>query len=146
MKAITLWQPWASFISLGWKTIETRTHKKFFNLLDQTIGIHAGNKWDKDWEELAGLYLDSKQIHYTENEIKFDFLTGNIRGKILCTARVYKVGYLTLEHSQAALIDCGFSYIERTGLFLSDVKQLIPPFDVKGHQGIFNVELPEGII
>jgi hypothetical protein len=135
MKVITLWQPWATFIRLGWKTIETRTHKRFFTLLNQTIGIHAGNKWDYDWKELAGDYLDSTQIHYIENVIKFG------RGEILCTAKVYKVGYLTLEHSQPALIDCGFSYLERTGLFLKDITKLNPPIAAKGHQGIWEYKL-----
>jgi hypothetical protein len=143
MKVITLWQPWATFIALGWKTIETRTHKRFFNLLDQTIGIHAGKYWDAGWRELTTPYLDLDRLMMidemkTSKHIPFS--------RIICTAKVYKVGYLTLEHSQAALIDCGFSYVERTGLFLSDVKELIPPFEVKGHQGIFNVELPEGVL
>jgi predicted transcriptional regulator len=42
MKVITLWQPWASFIALGWKTIETRTHDRFKNLVCERIAIHAG--------------------------------------------------------------------------------------------------------
>lgn len=46
MKVITLWQPWATWVVLGWKTIETRLHPRFASLAGQVIGIHAGLKFD----------------------------------------------------------------------------------------------------
>ena len=135
LPVITLWQPWASFISLGWKTIETRTHKKFECLLFNKIGIHAGNKWDKDWQELAGDYLDSTQIRYTQNEINFGFLIGAWKGKILCTTQVIDFYRLTSSNSKKALIDCRHE-AGRYGLFLDYIKP-IQPIPVKGRQGIW---------
>ena len=41
MKAITLWQPWASLIADGTKTIETRSWAPPSSLLGQRIAIHA---------------------------------------------------------------------------------------------------------
>lgn len=44
MKAITLWQPWASLIALGVKTIETRSWGAPRSLIGQRIAIHAAKR------------------------------------------------------------------------------------------------------
>lgn len=41
MRAITLWQPWASLIAEGVKTIETRSWKAPDSLIGERIAIHA---------------------------------------------------------------------------------------------------------
>ena len=41
---LTLYQPWATFIADGLKTIETRTHNRFTSLYGKTILIHAGQQ------------------------------------------------------------------------------------------------------
>lgn len=46
MKAITLYQPWASLIALGVKTIETRSWPAPGSLIGERIAIHAGKKVD----------------------------------------------------------------------------------------------------
>lgn len=54
MKAITIWQPWASLIMSGRKAIETRTHDRFKGLVGQRIAIHAGRRWDTDcWRAMV---------------------------------------------------------------------------------------------
>lgn len=42
MKAITLWQPWATLIAIGAKRIETRNWRAPASLNGQWIAIHAG--------------------------------------------------------------------------------------------------------
>ena len=42
--AITLYQPWATLIALGIKTVETRSWAAPERLLGQTIAIHAGRR------------------------------------------------------------------------------------------------------
>ena len=44
MKALTLYQPWASLIAHGVKTIETRSWAPPRRLIGQRIAIHAGRK------------------------------------------------------------------------------------------------------
>lgn len=44
MKAITLWQPWATLIAIGAKTIETRSWPAPPALYGQRIAIHAASK------------------------------------------------------------------------------------------------------
>jgi len=134
MKVITLWQPWASMVTWGWKPIETRTHARFMCLCNQTIGIHAGQKWDKDWYELAAKYLTLEQ-----RDKIWDIEDHYEKGKILSTAFVEKVMRLDDEHSSSALIYCGFPY--RFGLFLQDIKPLENPIIIKGKQGIWSYDL-----
>lgn len=53
MKAISLWQPWASLIACGAKPYETRHWAPPRELIGQTIAIHAAKKIDKDAKSMA---------------------------------------------------------------------------------------------
>jgi len=50
MKAISLWQPWASAISVGSKQIETRSWKTGYR---GPLAIHAAKKWNRRLDALA---------------------------------------------------------------------------------------------
>ena len=52
MKAITLWQPWASLVALQIKTIETRSWPAPKALIGQRIAIHASKK-QPGWCEIG---------------------------------------------------------------------------------------------
>lgn len=54
MKAISLWQPWASLVACGAKPFETRSWAPPRALIGQPIAIHAAKKADKD----AGAFAD----------------------------------------------------------------------------------------
>lgn len=45
MKAITLWEPWATFIADGFKTYETRSWSTSYR---GNIAIHASKRWQRD--------------------------------------------------------------------------------------------------
>ena len=45
MKALTVYEPWASFIAAGLKRYETRSFKTNYRGL---IAIHAAKRWEKD--------------------------------------------------------------------------------------------------
>lgn len=53
MKAISLWQPWASLIACGVKPYETRDWAPPASLIGQPIAIHAAKKIDKGAAEFA---------------------------------------------------------------------------------------------
>lgn len=53
MKAISLWQPWASLIACGAKPFETRSFAPPASLIGQTIAIHAAKKIDKGAAQFA---------------------------------------------------------------------------------------------
>jgi len=131
MKCITLWQPWATWIALDWKTIETRTHSRFACLVGERIAIHAGRRWDKAAFDLAAPYLTEDQIKQT---------TDVPSGVVVCTAYVYNHFALSVAHSRYALIECESI---RFGLLLSDIRPLKTLMPARGCQGIWNIELPE---
>lgn len=143
MKVITLWQPWASFIEFGWKTIETRTHDRFKNLVGETIAIHAGQKWDDEAYELAKPYLFQDQYRDID-VIKERFLNDNpiipwYKGSIIATAKIEKAHWLLSGYwviDAQALCKCDNDLF---GLFLTDIKP-IKPIPAKGKQGIWNYE------
>lgn len=53
MKAISLWQPWASLIACGAKPYETRDWAPPASLIGQPIAIHAAKKIDRGAAEFA---------------------------------------------------------------------------------------------
>ena len=124
---ISLWTPWANWVALGWKPIETRTHNRFAKLLGQRIGIHASLHWDKDAIDTARPYLSAAQIYDTTRFLR-------ISGAIICTAFVREYRKLNPLDEAGALIDC--THVTRYGLFLSDI-EVIEAFPCKGRQGIW---------
>lgn len=53
MKAISLWQPWASLVAIEVKPYETRHWAPPKELIGQTIAIHAAKYADKDAKRMA---------------------------------------------------------------------------------------------
>lgn len=132
---ITLWQPWATWVILGWKTIETRTHNRFKSLAGKTIYIHAAKKWDANAVSWALPWMTPAMKEDYQYQ---DYLEGAIIG----TAFVKEHIALTLPYSQKALISCDDRYA-RFGLILRDIKAVLPIY-VSGKQGIWSHEYSEG--
>lgn len=135
MKVITLWQPWASWIRLGWKTIETRTHNRFRSLEHQRIAIHAGLRYDRDARRLAEQYLSDDQLDENENDF---WMARQPHGAIICTVYVERVAACTPDNASHALIEC--TVTQRWGLHLRDIYQLRPIY-CKGQRGIWELDL-----
>ena len=53
MRAISLWQPWASLVACGAKPFETRSWAPPRDLVGQVIAIHAAKKVDKGAAQMA---------------------------------------------------------------------------------------------
>jgi hypothetical protein len=119
---ITLYQPWAGWVVEGVKTIETRTHDRFKNLVGKTILIHSGQKYD----------LSAINNPYLTKE---SFISCNWSGYILGSAFVSEFSELRNEHSKAACIECNVT--KRYGLFLTDIKKFPYPIKAKGQMGIW---------
>lgn len=128
--AITLYQPWATWIMREWKTIETRTHNRFRGLLGKRILIHAGMSTDIEAKNCP--YLTKEQLMYKPDEM--------INGYILGSVFVKSFGKLSSPiHSQLSLIDC--ENFERFGLYLSDADKFENPIPCKGQMGIWYYDL-----
>jgi hypothetical protein len=125
LPAITLYQPWATWIMREWKTIETRTHNRFGSLIGKRILIHAGQKTDPF--AMRNPYLTPEQLLHEPDEV--------VNGFILGSVFVKSFGKLSSIHSEKALIDC--EKVERFGLYLTQVEKFKEPLPAKGEMGIW---------
>ena len=137
---ITLYQPWATWIIRGWKTIETRLHDRFKGLEGKRILIHAGKTTDNSDTVIYNKYLTAEQLAYHAFKSE-EIINGFIIGE--CFVQGFKA--LDESHSKYALIDCGG--IKRYGLFLNEIMMLDDPIKVKGEMGIwyFDTELMQKV-
>jgi len=135
MKAISLHRPWAQWVALGLKTVETRTHDRFKGLVGQRIAIHAAQKWDYDWK--------IKVADYGKLDLFPGFEGDPIwRPGLLCMVFVSdgkqipaEPFYHVMDVNRLALCDIRGRYC----LLLNDLKVLEKPIPWKGGRGIFNV-------
>ena len=140
MKAISLWQPWAQWVALNLKTIETRTHSRFKCLKGERIAIHAAKEWDPTAWDAAEEYLPVIQIVMTQRLRILD-------GEIVCTVKVVdarwapNVDFVEREEwNQKALCEVAGKYL----LFFDEIEPLKNPIPFRGRQGIF--EVPDELI
>jgi len=131
MKAITLWQPWASLIALGHKTIETRVHDRFGLLRNQRIAIHAGKRFDDE----AGKIISGAvgRVIWLPSGLDLGVKLGWPFGKVVCTAMVAATRWLTDLDTRAVLCQAAGLF----GLVLRDIRKLEPPIAASGRQGIW---------
>lgn len=138
MPALTLWRPWADWVVLGWKTIETRTHRRLRALGDYPtlLAIHAALKWDNTAIDAARQWLTEEQIRRTQTIIRERQVGGHVIGTVLVTA----FSQLDERDEQQALIEC--RSVVRYGLELGNPKSFEKPIKVTGRQGLFRIKLP----
>jgi activating signal cointegrator 1 len=127
VKALSLWQPWASAIALGRKHIETRHWSTSYR---GPIAIHAAKRWTPD----------ERDMH--EREFKAGRMPARLPlGAIVAVARLYAI--LRTEDLRHALTEderfWGNYGDGRFGWMLDGIKPLERPLPFKGAQGIFEV-------
>jgi hypothetical protein len=118
MRALSLWQPWASLIADGRKKIETRHWAMLYR---GPLAIHAAMKVDRDACEDFG--YDWKTIP---------------RGAVLCIVNVDNC--VRFPHELAPPDAYGDFYEGRFGFLMTLREVFNPPILAKGHQGIWNWE------
>jgi len=159
VKAITIWQPWASLVAVGAKTMETRSWPTKYR---GPIAIHAAQRpFNTD------IYLDRELHIFTEalclpDIYSFDSLP---YGCVIATAELVECWKITNNghtngSSLAARIEGGryggkTNIVEGKEIFFGDwtpgryaweftnMCMLPEPIPAKGKQGLWNWELPE---
>ncbi len=126
MKAISLWQPWATLMAKNFKTIETRgwnTNYRGDLLICSTKNGLAKKAFNETVE-----HLGIKELDYP-------------LGQALCVVKLYDV----IQTDRLSFFDY-FSeedfgdYSLGRFAWLTDNLRLIKPFPIKGQQGLFNVD------
>lgn len=127
-KALSIKEPYATLISEGLKRIETRSWKTNYR---GEIYIHASStRVPKEWKALL-CYSIAKRI-------------GLHFGQIVCKAKLVDCIEMTEEYiAQMDDIEkqMGFWSVGKYAWVLDDVEILDMPEKVKGHLGIWNLEV-----
>lgn len=131
MKALSLWQPWASAMAIGLKRIETRHWRTNYRGL---LAIHASKRWqreEREWAtELAKLH-DAPQLACPP------------LGAIVATGVL--VDIRRTENVLSAISETeemfGNYAPGRFAWIFEDIRPLAVPFPCKGAQGFFEVDL-----
>lgn len=116
MKALTLWQPWASLIADGRKTIETRPRAWAYRGI---IAIHAGNHVDRE---------ACKRFGYDPDTIP--------RGCVVCL--VFKDGCVQFPNPATPPDEYGNFAPGRYGYILHNPRKFNPPVPIRGWQGVWD--------
>ena len=140
VKALSLHQPWASLIAAGFKSIETRSWPPPQSLIGQRIAIHAAKKVVAFPDTPA--YREFNDA--VNNALGHDWLRTSQRGAVVAIATLYNVRQVqadTVIPEGDELLFGDFT-LGRWMWELSDVQPLDPPVPARGHQGLWNFEIP----
>jgi activating signal cointegrator 1 len=142
VKAISLWQPWASAIANGVKTVETRSWRTEHL---GPVAIHAAQKRSGElaaiFDGLMHDHLDILKAFVAAKESCFRYLPF---GAVVCTAEIFCVGNVEMfELARFSKVELSLGNYS-AGRFLwklENIKKLPKPVPCIGRQGFFNVEL-----
>lgn len=133
MKTISLWQPWATLIALGVKTIETRSWACRYR---GEMLIHAAKAWNDDCRRAfagPGLIADVLAYHGITRPEDLP------RGCIVARCRLDAI-HRVVDALRPGVLEraCGDFSPGRFGWVLTDI-EAIGPIPCKGAQGLFEV-------
>ncbi len=141
IKALSLWEPWASLMATGAKTIETRSWSTSYRGPLLICASQRRNKTqlndlleDPDFQNgLAGL---CPRWPVTFNDLNFGHAVA-----VVDLSNVVPTSSMVLAQDEEAFGD--FSN-NRFGWCTRNLRR-IKPFPIKGKQGLFDVDLPRGV-
>lgn len=134
MKALSLWQPWASLVAVGAKRIETRHWHPPAGLIGERIAIHAAKRKPRAMTDRMHCALGGSLAMPTP---------ALPLGAIVCTVRLARVEPITAELCRAlsnAELTFGNYIAGRYAWHLTDVHRLETPIPTIGRQGFFDVD------
>lgn len=132
MKALPLWQPWASLVAIGAKQIETRHWPAPTALVGQRFAIHATKT--PEHLHLCERAPFDRYLHGTKGVLPL--------GAIVATVVLDRCERITVELARDLALDelaFGDYTPGRYAWRLRDVAAVTPPRAYRGSQGIFEV-------
>lgn len=144
LRAISLWQPWASAMMLGLKRIETRA---WVSRYTGPLAVHAAQKRSRENERAFYQLLRNKKIYaafHRAGIINYDNLPF---GRVLCLVRMRHCQEITKQtvvpESERWL---GDYRVGRQAWICDNARPLKAPFAVCGRQGFFWVRIPDQLL
>lgn len=139
MKAISLWQPWASAIALGLKRIETRS---FYPAYRGEIAIHAAKRRSREQEEMFLQFSGHPKFLQAMTVAGYHTFGALPFGAVVAVARLIWCERTSLRETQS-LPDIermlGDFSCWRFCWCLDDIRPLRSAFPAVGRQGFFDV-------
>ncbi|MEO0934302.1 MAG: DNA N-6-adenine-methyltransferase [Cyanobacteria bacterium J06641_2] len=137
VKAISLWQPWASLIPLGFKHYETRSWKT--NYRGKLLICSAAKSTKNQYQQYLKVGSEVNLPDWDETNFP--------RGYALAICDLVDCIEMTPEfisqQSQTEIL-CGDWQVGRYAWKLKNIQPITEPFAVKGKQGLFNVTSTNG--
>ncbi|WP_099067887.1 ASCH domain-containing protein [Nostoc linckia] len=144
MKAISLWQPYASLIPFGLKRYETRSWGTNYR---GPLLICSAKKQSREQEQIYDEILYKYQDQYPGLIIDGewcrewdDLPRGYAIAIVTLTDCVQMTEEFIAQQSQIE-IDCGDWQVGRWAWKLENIRKIKEPFPVKGRQGFFSVDV-----
>lgn len=134
MKALSLWQPWASAIAVGAKKIETRGRRMNYRGL---LAIHAAKKRSRELDNVS-LALARMLRGCVDLPGPSDLPRGAVVAIVeVVTCREMDRAWIDEQHAiERALGDWQPG---RFGIVLTCVRRLAKPYPLRGRQGLWNI-------
>lgn len=152
--ALSLWEPWASAMRYGLKRIETRSWHPPLSVIGKPLLICGAKRWTVEQngflmgvsrEMIQAMQRDSNGVtKFSGTRLTREFM---LLGYAACVVKVVSVRETRLLRSEVNSMEAVFGdYSDgRYGWMPIPVNTNFVPFPVIGKQGLFQVELPEGI-
>ncbi len=154
LKALTLWQPWASLMALGLKRIETRSWETLYR---GPLVICAARRWWREQHNIAdAFYRGHHSIRDAVTE--WDFAVNPPLGCAVCilnlidcqrlgpdgiTDFIYPAGWSWRPDGPQKEVLFGDFSAGRFAWLTQEVQPLRDPLPVTGRQRLFNLDVPE---
>ena len=143
MKALSLWQPWASLIAVGAKTVETRSWAAPQALVGQRIAVHAAKRASElHWVNLP-IFHDA--LKRAEDAGDLALIDGRLPlGCIVASAVLVECFRMDHDTCMAVHDDMPEEYAfgdwrpGRFGWQLSELEPVAEPIPYRGAQGLFD--------
>lgn len=158
MKALTIWQPWASLIMIGAKPFEFRSWMAPRSIVGNEIVIHAGSRWmqQDEVEDLIAHLADPARAWTTGlvPEIALPFLKALDCDDCIPHGCGLGTAVVGISREGAAIAEeLGGQYINDSDRFmhsqfgwpLTDIKAWDEPIRMSGKQGLWNWQTPEAV-
>jgi hypothetical protein len=153
MKAISLWQPWASLIATGAKTIETRSWETKYRGPLVICAAKGGLSKGELIHQLCLRHIDCGLAPlvgealgtYTGGAVKIEHLPFGKAVAVVNLIACKKTGDMTWSEINSQ-INFGNFTLGRYAWMLDHIRRITKPFPVVGRQGFFEVDIQEGSI
>lgn len=143
MKTITLWQPWATLIAAGIKTIETRHWPTSYR---GPLAIHAARR-PIDPADMEEIHEDLIADHSWGQDrcLKLWEDADQTRGHVVATCYLHDCVPLDRFTDRHPQWPWGHFGPGRHGWILQSIRPVDPPVPAKGRQGLWTWYPPAGV-